>query len=222
MNKVTRIIALFLKDSTAPKELHRSVLKFTKIAITYLDFKAQPDLMPLMLSHCFALKKPQMYSTLIRRIVSKLMFRCGVKEVKAAITDKSHLALVSHIDREKRKKRNAGEKRRMIAELGKGVGADKETQSLFADIGAEMGADQDMDDKDEGDSSEESEDEEDDVDEEGRPIQGSRYGIDKLASSRKYDIPRVTDIPVISELARMEREKKDGAVQKSSTEDRLK
>jgi len=52
-----------------------------------------------------------------------------------------------------------------------------------------------MDDKDEGDSSEESEDDEDDVDEEGRPIQGSRYGIDKLASSRKYDIPRVTDIP---------------------------
>lgn len=39
MNKVTRIICLFLKDATAPKELHRSVLKFTKIAITYLEFE---------------------------------------------------------------------------------------------------------------------------------------------------------------------------------------
>ena len=37
-------------------------------------------------------------------------------------------ALVAHIDREKRKKRNAGEKRRMIQEIGKGsIGADKAT-----------------------------------------------------------------------------------------------
>ena len=36
--KVTRIIALFLKDASAPKELHRSVLKFIKVAITYIDF----------------------------------------------------------------------------------------------------------------------------------------------------------------------------------------
>lgn len=105
------------------------------------------------------------------------MFKCGVKEVKAAITNKSHLALVAHIDREKRKKRNAGEKRRMIADLNKNPGTDKETQNLFADIGAEMGVDQDMDEKDEGDSSEDSDDESD-VDEEGMPLQGSRYGID--------------------------------------------
>ena len=98
------------------------------------------------------------------------MFKCGVKEVKAAFTNKSHLALVAHIDREKRKKRSAGEKRRMIAELGKNPGTDKETQNLFADIGAEMGVDQDMgDEKDEGDSSEDSDDESD-VDEEGQPI----------------------------------------------------
>lgn len=128
MNKVTRIIVLFLGDSTAPKELHRSVLKFTKIAITYLNFEAQPDLLGIMLTNCFGLKKPQVFSTLIRRIVSKLMFKCTVKSVKAAITNKAHLALVAHIDREKRKKRNAGEKRRMIQEIGKGsIGADKAT-----------------------------------------------------------------------------------------------
>jgi len=76
--------------------------------------------------------------------------------------------------------------------------------------------------EDEGDSSEESD--YSDVDEEGQPLQreGGRYGIDQLASSRKYDIPRVTDIPVISELAKQERERKEGAVQKASAEDRHK
>jgi hypothetical protein len=49
MNKVTRIIALFLKDAKAPKELYRSVLKFIKIAITYLDFTASPEMLAIIL-----------------------------------------------------------------------------------------------------------------------------------------------------------------------------
>ena len=42
VRKVTKIISLFLKDQTAPNELHRSVLKFLKVAITYLDFGSGP------------------------------------------------------------------------------------------------------------------------------------------------------------------------------------
>lgn len=38
LRKVTRIVALLLKDQTAPKELHKSVLKFLKIVITFLVF----------------------------------------------------------------------------------------------------------------------------------------------------------------------------------------
>jgi hypothetical protein len=38
LKKVTRIVALFLKDPTAPKELQRSVLKFLKVVITFLQF----------------------------------------------------------------------------------------------------------------------------------------------------------------------------------------
>jgi len=38
IRKITKIIALFLKNESAPKELHRSALKFIKIAITYLNF----------------------------------------------------------------------------------------------------------------------------------------------------------------------------------------
>ena len=38
LRKVTRIIALLLKDQTAPKELQKSVLRFLKIVITFLSF----------------------------------------------------------------------------------------------------------------------------------------------------------------------------------------
>ena len=83
--KVTKIIALFLKDASAPKELHRSVLKFIKVAITYIDFEdasKAAELLPLILSHVFSLAKPSDYATVIRRIVSKLMFRVGPATVK--------------------------------------------------------------------------------------------------------------------------------------------
>lgn len=53
IRKITKIIALFLKDQTAPKELHRSALKFIKVSITYLDFYAEPTLCSLILQHCF-------------------------------------------------------------------------------------------------------------------------------------------------------------------------
>ena len=44
IRKITKIIALFLKDQAAPKELHRSALKFIKVAITYLNFDAESGL----------------------------------------------------------------------------------------------------------------------------------------------------------------------------------
>lgn len=65
LRKVTRIIALLLKDQTAPKELHKSVLKFLKIVITFLNFggdehqqnnnEQAKDLASLILTHVFAL-----------------------------------------------------------------------------------------------------------------------------------------------------------------------
>ena len=62
LRKVTRIIALLLKDQTAPKELHKSVLKFLKIVITFLNFGSEQqnsdqakELASLILTHVFAL-----------------------------------------------------------------------------------------------------------------------------------------------------------------------
>jgi hypothetical protein len=53
IRKITKIIALFLKDQTAPKELHRSALKFIKVAITYLDFNSDPTLTSVILTPIF-------------------------------------------------------------------------------------------------------------------------------------------------------------------------
>lgn len=82
LRKVTKIILLFLKDQNAPKELHRSVLKFTKVSITYLDFIKDPSLTSMILSHVFALKNSKKYSMTLRRIITKLIIRVGTSLVR--------------------------------------------------------------------------------------------------------------------------------------------
>ena len=38
IRKITRLVSLLLKDKTAPRELVKSVLRYIKIAITFLSF----------------------------------------------------------------------------------------------------------------------------------------------------------------------------------------
>jgi len=118
IRKITKIIALFLKDQNAPKELHRSALKFIKVAITYLDFVAEPSLCPLILTHIFQLKTCRRYSMTLRRIITKLIIRVGLAQVRAA-TSKEHLSLVTYVERARRKKQNIKERARLLALLGK-------------------------------------------------------------------------------------------------------
>jgi hypothetical protein len=117
LRKVTKIILLFLKDQNAPKELHRSVLKFTKVSITYLDFIKDPSLTSLILSHVFALKNSKKYSMTLRRIITKLIIRVGTDRVRQA-TAKEHIPLVSYVERCRRKKQNARERTKLLALLG--------------------------------------------------------------------------------------------------------
>lgn len=88
LRKVLKIIALFLKDATAPKELHRSVLKFIKVVITFLQFSGTHSLQltELITTHIFAIAKPQKYTMMLRRILNKLIVRVGVAQVMAATT----------------------------------------------------------------------------------------------------------------------------------------
>ena len=91
LRKVTRIIALLLKDQTAPKELHRSVLKFLKIVITFLVFDGQQsrELCQMILTHIFSMKNSAKYTMIIRRILGKLIARVGLPVVLAC-THKDH------------------------------------------------------------------------------------------------------------------------------------
>ena len=86
LKKVSKIVLLFLKDFNAPKELHRSALKFTKVAITYLDWKSKStsdEMLQAILNHVFTVRDARKYTTTIRRIVTKLIIRVGVDKVKA-------------------------------------------------------------------------------------------------------------------------------------------
>ena len=111
LRKVTRIISLLLKDQTAPKELHKSVLKFLKVVITFLKFDAQSatELTSLILTHVFALKNSAKYTMVIRKILNKLISRVGLPTVLAC-TAKEHHKLVHYIERLRRKQKNAKER----------------------------------------------------------------------------------------------------------------
>lgn len=120
IRKITKIIALFLKDQQAPKELHRSALKFIKVAITYLNFDTDPSLTSVILQPVFQLKTCRRYSMTLRRIITKLIIRVGTAKVRAA-TAKEHLSLVTYVERARRKKLNLKERAKLLALMGKKV-----------------------------------------------------------------------------------------------------
>ena len=122
LRKVTRIIALLLKDQTAPKELHKSVLKFLKIVITFLVFTGEQarELCELILSHVFSLKNSSKYTMIIRRILSKLIVRVGLPTVLAC-TKREHHKLIDYIERARRKQKNAKERQKFLLNKGKEV-----------------------------------------------------------------------------------------------------
>lgn len=110
LRKVTRIVALLLKDQTAPKELHKSVLKFLKVVITFLSFsQGGKELCEMILSHVFSLPDSAKYTMIIRRILNKLIVRVGVATVLAC-TAKEHHKLIHYIERLRRKQKNAKER----------------------------------------------------------------------------------------------------------------
>ena len=117
IRKITKIVSLFLKDQHAAKELHRSALKFIKVAITYLDFDRDASLCSLILEPTFQLKSIRKYSMLTRRIVTKLLVRVGSQKVKQA-TAKEHLPLLFYVERCRRKRQNMKERAKLLALMG--------------------------------------------------------------------------------------------------------
>lgn len=192
IRKVTKIIALFLKDQAAPKELHRSALKFIKVAITYLDFGTDSTLTQTLLTPVFQLKTCRRYSMTLRRIITKLIIRVGETIVRAA-TPKEHLNLINYVERARRKKIHMQERAKMLALLGRkqqAVEKGSKEQEEDSDSDADVGKVDDSQSEDSDDSS--------DSDEE-------QTGTDVLQSSLRLDIPVVRDIPILSQLAKQDK-----------------
>ena len=131
LKKVTRIVALFLKDPTAPKELQRSVLKFLKIVITFLQFSGtnSQQLTELIVQHAFALQKPEKYTMILRKILNKLIARVGVTQVMA-VTSPKHQKLIRYVERARKKVLNQRQRQKLLALIGE---EDKEKDAKRGD-----------------------------------------------------------------------------------------
>ena len=116
-SKVSRIVCLLLLDKTAPKELHRSVLKFLKIVISLLGFdqgaEKSREITEMVVKHVFGMEKPKRFTIAIRRILGKLISRVGVKVVTDCSPVSGH-RLINYVERVKRKERNAKERQRLL------------------------------------------------------------------------------------------------------------
>ena len=127
-----------------------------------------------MLSHVFGLENPRDFASVVRRIVTKLIVKVGVDQVRRH-TLKEHQPLVRNVEKERRKKRNAGERKRMLAMLGKDEKSKENVLGLGPIEVDQTTQDEAMDGEDHDDKSDSSDDEDDYSDLDEDAIRG---GID--------------------------------------------
>ena len=124
-------------------------MKFMKVVISYLRFdqaKNAAEMTELILIHVFHLKTVKRYTMTIRRILGKLIARVGLQPVMNA-TSKENQKLIHYIERARRKKRNAKDRRRLLALLGKDPStAVKESDQIAKEDGE---SDSELEDSDE-------------------------------------------------------------------------
>lgn len=155
----------------------------------------------LILEPTFQLKSVRKYSMVMRRIVTKLIVRVGSQKVKQA-TAKEHLPLVLYVERCRRKRQNMKERAKLLALMGQKAPLDGEAGDQDDDSdsdssdGGENEKDAQMASQSEGDSDQS--DSEDD--------EANLRGMDQFKSSSRFDIPIVKDIPILSQLARQEKQ----------------
>lgn len=204
MMKATRIVAIFLKDRRITHELARSVLQFLRTAVNLLNedtlMAEVGGIAQLLIDTLFQHKINTLvnkHKLLVRRVVVRLIRRCGINYVRKAMPE-SHRPMIAYLEKEKRKKMNKKQREKLLALMG------GETEQPAMQDGDEAPG-----------SSDESSDEEDntlqrlpeDVDsDEDASDDGSDYndgnGADILPTSA-MDIPRVDDIPIVSNLAKL-------------------
>jgi len=161
MTKASRIVVIFLKDGKTPHELARSVLQFLKISMNLLQeeqLKGQNGIAKFIIENMFTTKLNyhiKKHKLLVRKIISKMIRRCGVNFVTKTMPE-SHRPMVVYLEREKRKKMNKKEKDRLLALMGT-VKKDEEGAKEDDDSDTDSDLDEDKN-QDEADSEEELDD----------------------------------------------------------------
>ena len=221
LRKVSKIVALYLRDERAEAEIHRASLRFLKTSIAFLTVdQLNKDLLDQVLANgIFALPpaKRGKHLALIRKLIGKLLKKIGHAAVKK-LTPVKHLPLIEYIERARRKRTNKAKRNKLLALLGQPIPEQQQAQPKKLNEDSDSDDEMDSDDgegeieehfsDDEGDSQEgESDDEsasssDDDQQEEVK-------GADHLMTDT-IDIPRVDNIPVVSKLAKEKKIEQSG------------
>lgn len=104
LKKASKIVAIFLKDRNCPQELVRSVLQFLKIASGMLreeELKLEGEVAKLIVTNLFQHKinhHVNKHKLLVRKILSRLIRRCGLAYV-TKIMPEQHRAILVYIEK---------------------------------------------------------------------------------------------------------------------------
>jgi hypothetical protein len=202
LKKVTKIVALFLKDDKAENEVHRAALKFLKTAVAFMS---QANLQGEVADHIltqgvFSLpsQKRAKHLALLRKLVGKLLKKMGIAQLKR-ITPAKHHALIDYVERARRKRENKKKRAKLLALLGKPEEEEHKDSKTSAEAG-DSDSDDEMDSVEDEAEERYSDDGEDDSEDESSDEE-EVGGTDALMTDG-LDIPRVDDIPVVSKLAK--------------------
>jgi len=106
MGKATRIVVIFLRDRNVPHELARSVLQFLRTGINLLkedSLTAEKNgITKLILETLFQYRINHLvnkHKLIVRRIISKLIRRCGINFVRKAMPE-AHRPMISYLEKE--------------------------------------------------------------------------------------------------------------------------
>lgn len=215
LRKVTKIIVLFLKDKSAGNLLHKSVLKYCKTIISFVNVTG--EIAEQIVQGMFTLPKHK-NNELVKKILNKLIKKLTLQYVKS-ITPKQHIALIDYLEREKRKRANKKKREQLRALLGQ---EEKKKDDFLAKLGiADEESDMEMEDEGENRMRDDEDDDKSEnysigSDDESESEEEDEYvrGTDHLMADG-YDIPRVENIPVVSRLA------KEQQAQQKSLKERL-
>ena len=100
-----------------------------------------------MISHIYSLENPKKFTIPIKRILTKLISRHGLKLVQQCTPEQGQ-RLLHYIERAKNKERNAKERQRLLQLLGKEKAAQEEKEKLVMKKMRQADSDSDLEDED--------------------------------------------------------------------------